>query len=102
MSLQRRLLLYLLICAPLVWTIGMLVSISRARHEVNELYDSNMVRLARLVEATLASLPPGSTPVLGLPVSQGDVGAVDVDDFAIAVWDAAGRMFVIDCEGGGI
>ena len=101
MSLQRRLLLYLLICAPLVWTIGMLVSISRARHEVNELYDSNMVRLARLVEATLASLPPGSTPVLGLPVSQGDVGAADVDDFAIAVWDAAGRMFVIDREGGG-
>ena len=40
MSLQRRLLLYLLVCAPLVWSIGMLVSVSRARHEVNELYDS--------------------------------------------------------------
>ena len=96
MSLQRRLLLYLLICAPLVWTIGMLVSVSRARHEVNELYDSEMIRLARQVQATLASLPPGSAPVRGLGVSQGDIGAADVDDFAIAVWDATGKMLVID------
>ena len=102
MSLQRRLLLYLLICAPLVWTIGMLVSVSRARHEVNELYDSEMIRLARQVQATLASLPPGSAPVRGLGVSQGDIGAADVDDFAIAVWDAAGKMLVIDRDGDGI
>ena len=67
MSLQRRLLLYLLICAPLVWTIGMLVSVSRARHEVNELYDSEMIRLARQVQAhARALLPPGSAPVRGL------------------------------------
>jgi len=102
MSLQRRLLLYLLICAPLVWTIGMLVSVSRARHEVNELYDSEMIRLARQVQATLASLPPGSAPVRGLGVSQGDIGAADVDDFAIAVWDAAGKMLVIDRDGDGV
>ena len=31
MSLQRRLLLYLLICAPLVWGLALYVSISRAR-----------------------------------------------------------------------
>ena len=101
MSLQKRLLLYLLICAPLVWAIGMLVSVSRARHEVNELYDSEMIRLARQVQATLASLPPGSAPVRGLPASQGDIGAADVDDFAIAVWDATGKMLVIDRDGDG-
>jgi two-component system sensor histidine kinase QseC len=101
MSLQRRLLLYLLICAPLVWTVGMLVSVSRARHEVNELYDSEMIRLARQVQATLAWIPPGSAPVRGAPVLQGDIGAADVDDFAIAVWDAAGKMLVIDRDGDG-
>ncbi|RZL93295.1 MAG: two-component sensor histidine kinase, partial [Variovorax sp.] len=47
MSLQRRLLLYLLICAPLVWGLALYVSISRARHEVNELYDTELIRLAR-------------------------------------------------------
>ena len=101
MSLQRRLLLYLLICAPLVWTIGMLVSVSRARHEVNELYDSEMIRLARQVQGTLASLPPGSASARELAVSQGDIGAADVDDFAIAVWDATGKMLVIDRDGDG-
>ena len=39
-SLQRRLLVFLLFCAPLVWGVALLVSASRARHEVNELYDT--------------------------------------------------------------
>ena len=33
MSLQRRLLLYLLICAPVVWGVALLASAQRARHE---------------------------------------------------------------------
>jgi len=97
-SLQRRLLVYLLICAPLVWTIGMVVSVSRARHEVNELYDSELIRLARQVQATLASLPPGSAPSPGLSMSTGDIGAADVDDFAIAIWNGEGKIFASDRE----
>jgi two-component system sensor histidine kinase QseC len=99
MSLQRRLLLYLLICAPLVWTIGMLMAVSRARHEVNELYDSEMVRLARQVQATLAFLPAGSAPARGLQAAEVDAGDADVNDFAIAAWDTAGKMLVIDRDG---
>ncbi len=54
MSLQRRLLVYLLLCAPLVWGIALLASADRARHEVNELFDTEIIRLARQVQATLA------------------------------------------------
>ena len=40
MSLQRRLLVYLLLCAPLVWGVAVVVSADRARDEVNELFDT--------------------------------------------------------------
>jgi len=96
MSLQRRLLLYLLVCAPLVWSIGMLVSVSRARHEVNELYDSEMIRVARQVQGVLASLPAGAKPSRGLLVAQGDMGESEVGDFAISAWDAAGELLAFD------
>ena len=65
MSLQRRLLLYLLMSAPLVWGVALLVSADRARHEVNELYDTEIIRLARQVQATLGGL---SVPGQVLPV----------------------------------
>ena len=52
MSLRRRLLLYLLLCAPVVWSVALVVSIDRARVEVNELFDTEMIRLARQVLAT--------------------------------------------------
>ena len=55
MSLQRRLLLYLLVCAPVVWGVALLVSADRARHEVNELFDTEIIRLALQVQATLVA-----------------------------------------------
>ena len=101
MSLQRRLLLYLLVCAPLVWGVALYFSISRARHEVNELFDTELIRLARQVQATLtpnmpatpARLPP--TPQEGAP----DAGESDVRDLAIAVWDQRGQLMLSDREG---
>lgn len=101
MSLQRRLLLYLLVCAPLVWGIALYFSISRARHEVNELYDTELIRLARQVQSTLgpafggaaATLPPA--PREGSP----DAGESDVRDLAVAVWDQTGRLMLSDREG---
>jgi hypothetical protein len=35
MSLHRRLLMYLLVCAPLVWAVALFMSVDRARHEVS-------------------------------------------------------------------
>ena len=101
MSLQRRLLLYLLICAPLVWGLALYVSISRARHEVNELYDTELIRLARQVQSTLGPALEGTTTTLPPAAGKGDAdaGEADVRDLAVAVWDADGRLALSDREG---
>ena len=99
MSLQRRLLVMLLLCAPLVWCIALLVSLHRARHEVNELYDSEMVRLARQVQAMLLARAADPAPAHRGPLQAGDSGEADARDLAIAVWDAEGRLTMADREG---
>ncbi len=104
MSLQRRLMIYLVVCAPLVWAAALLVSMERSRHEVNELYDTELIRLARQVLATQrAWLPPaGDTPRMPPLPAPGarDTGESDVGDLAVAVWDPQGRLLLADREGG--
>ena len=95
MSLQRRLLLYLLICAPVVWAVALLVSANRARHEVNELFDTQIIRLALQVQATLVS---ASLPGQRLPKAQ-TAGEADLRDLAIAVWNRQGQLLLVDREG---
>lgn len=102
MSLQRRLLLYLLVCAPLVWGIAFYFSIDRARHEVNELYDTELIRLARQVQSTLGPAPAGSTATLLPPApteGSAHAGESDVRDLAVAVWDSGGHLVLSDREG---
>jgi two-component system sensor histidine kinase QseC len=95
LSLQKRLLMYLLACAPLVWGAALLVSADRAREEVNELFDTELIRLARQVQATAASLAaPAQLPPT--PTVQGEA---DLRDMAIAVWDTQGRVLLVDREG---
>jgi two-component system, OmpR family, sensor histidine kinase QseC len=95
MSLQRRLLLYLLICAPVVWGVALLVSAQRARQEVNELFDTEIIRLALQVQSTLvAAAAPGQT--LPTPPSAGEA---DLRDLAIAVWNRQGQLLLVDREG---
>ena len=53
MTLQRRLLLLLLIGAPAIWLIAIGFSGWRARVEINELFDTQQVRLAQQVVALL-------------------------------------------------
>ncbi|HLS56217.1 MAG TPA: ATP-binding protein [Zeimonas sp.] len=100
MSVQRRLLLYLLLGAPVVWAIALLISADRARDEVNELFDTELIRLARQVQVTLSDLagPTASAPGLGLsPPASG--GEADLRDMAVAVWNAEGRLVLNDREG---
>ncbi len=101
MSLQRRLLLYLLVCAPLVWGVALYFSISRARHEVNEMFDTELIRLARQVQATLSPSYPGTTAVLPPEPREGDqdAGDADVRDLAVAVWSLDGKLMLADREG---
>lgn len=114
MSIERRLLWLLLLCAPLVWALGLGVSVNRAQREVNELFDTEMIRLARQVQATMAPVgaPPASpsSPASAAagaasgtsraaPARAPDLGAADVQDLAIAVWDSQGRLKLADREG---
>jgi len=95
MSLQRRLLIYLLICAPLVWVGAAWVSSSRARTEVNELFDTEMIRLTLQVQATLMGLDRAKGNATPPVVSQ----ETDLEDLAIAVWDQHGKVLLTDREG---
>lgn len=95
MSLQGRLLVYLLLCAPVVWAIALLASADRARVEVNELFDTEIIRLARQVQATLAG---ASAPGQVLP-APAPAGEADLADLAVAVWDADGELLLVDREG---
>lgn len=102
MSLQRRLMIYLLVCAPLVWAAAAAMSVNRSRHEVNELYDTELIRLAGQIQATLLpSLPmPGKTTLPRLPqAGQADSGEADVRDLAVVVWDRHGTIVISDREG---
>ena len=101
MSLQRRLLIYLLICAPLVWAAALFFSFHQTRSEVNELYDSEMIRLSRQVQSTLRADLPGTVPARPnpLPALSDARGEADAMDFALAVWGANGGLVMNDREG---
>jgi two-component system sensor histidine kinase QseC len=100
-SLQRRLVLYLLICAPLVWAVALVVSIDRARHEVNELFDTELIRLARQVQVTIREIKAPGADALSEPPEPGSqtAGESDVRDLAVAVWDRQGRLLLSDRQG---
>jgi two-component system sensor histidine kinase QseC len=95
-SLQRRLLVYLLLCAPLVWGAALVASADRARDEVNELFDTEIIRLARQVQATLAGV---ASPGAVLPPAVSPGSEADLRDLAIAVWSAEGKLLLVDREG---
>ena len=97
MSLRRRLLVYLLICAPLVWLLALTASSFRARAEVNELFDTEMIRLARQVQLTLIGVNAEDDQP-GVPASPRG-GEADLYEMAIAVWDRQGKVVLVDREG---
>ena len=99
MSLQRRLLVYLLISAPLVWLAAGFASMRFARHEVDELFDTELIRLARQVQVTLAIPTQGREALLPGAAASGSSGEADVGDLAIAVWARDGRLLLADREG---
>jgi two-component system sensor histidine kinase QseC len=59
-----------------------------------------MVRLARQLQAGLQSLPATVSAVDSAALPRpADIGAADVEDLALAVWDAQGRALLADREG---
>ncbi len=116
MSLQRRLLLIVLVGAPVVWLLALGFSLWRAQHEINELFDTQQVRLAQQVYAVLPayaaapersssagvapSMPVGPLAPAAPPVPPGPAaGGTELEDLSIAAWDTSGRLLLSDREG---
>jgi two-component system sensor histidine kinase QseC len=97
MTLQRRLLQLLLIGAPLTWAIALGVALYTAGHEINELFDTQQVRLAQQVMALAGAARFGAVRETVAP--SGTLGEAELDDVAVAVWDAQGRALVADADG---
>ena len=97
MTLQRRLLVPLLIGVPLMWLAAFGYSVLHAGYEINELFDTQQVRLAQQVASVLpsANLLPTKLKSAG----EERRGAADLDDLSIAVWDTAGTKVLFDREG---
>ena len=98
MTLQRRLLVLLLAGAPLIWAMAVGFALWRARAEINELFDTQLVRLAQQVAAMLPSAPLSGAPAR-LPPRPADSGAAELDDLSIAVWNGRGELLLADPEG---
>ena len=100
MSLQRRLLLYLLVSAPLVWALALSFAIVGARHSVNELFDTELIRLARQIQVLVHSSNASNMSTLLTPNhADSPGGEADLKDMAIAVWNTQGQLLVSDREG---
>ena len=94
MTLQRRVMLFLLLAAPLVWTAGLIFSVSHVRDEIDELFDTQQVQLARQM---LAVLPSASLNLIATPApasappepaaSSAALGAADTAELSIAAWN---------------
>lgn len=98
MTLQRRLLQLLLVGAPLIWLVAVGFALWRADLEINELFDTQQVRLAQQVAALLPSARLDGQP-LTPPAVTAAAGAAELDDLSIAVWNARGERLLADREG---
>lgn len=101
MTLQRRLILWVLILTPLAWLLTTAGTYWQARHEINELYDTDMVRLAEQVHALLPALhsTPPSAGQPNRPVTKGDMGDAAPGDLAVSAWLPDGTPLLADTDG---
>lgn len=100
MTLQRRLIIAVLLAAPLAWMLTIAGTYWRANHEINELYDSDMLRLAEQTLAVASFIPasvvsPSWKPSTALPPASGDASRADL---AVAIWRGASEPLVMDSE----
>jgi len=99
MTLQRRMLVLLLIGAPVIWAIAVGFALWRADIEINELFDSQQVRLAQQVAALLPSAQLNNGLRALPPARPGGKGEADLDELSIAVWNERGELLLADREG---
>ena len=88
MSLQRRLFWVVLLSAALVWSVAAWVSADRARHEIDELFDTEIIRLARKVQSVTGDVIDTAPSEAQNGHARGEA---DLSDLAVAVWNAEGQ-----------
>ena len=100
MTLQRRLIVAVLLAAPLAWLITIAGTYWRASHEINELYDTDMLRLAQQTLAISALIPPSATllPTPAKTPSSANTGDAGLGDLSVAIWRGDGAPLVLDPE----
>jgi two-component system sensor histidine kinase QseC len=100
MTLQRRLIVAVLLAAPFAWLITIAGTYWRASHEINELYDTDMLRLAQQTLAISALIPPSATllPTPAKTPSSANTGDAGLGDLSVAIWRDAGAPLVLDPE----
>jgi len=99
-SLRRRLLLWLLPGATLLWVVTLIGSFLHARFEINELFDTQQVQLARQVLSALPSQSAGAAQEMGADaIPAGREGKAELEDMSIAVWGGNGQLAMVDQEG---
>jgi two-component system sensor histidine kinase QseC len=101
MTLRRRLLVLLLLAAPLLWLLTLLLTVLLVRKEINELFDTQQLRLARQVLALLPAEPRAlaGSALAPMPTATGGYGEAEAADMAVAVASTDGSLLLTDREG---
>lgn len=101
MTLQKRLLITILAAAPFAWLLTLGLTYYRTRVEINELYDTDMVRLAQQVHALLPRFSNPDVPAGSAVGAEavGDMGYAGLGDIAVAAWLPDGRRLQVDPDG---
>ncbi|GGY08000.1 ATP-binding protein [Paludibacterium paludis] len=102
MSLQRRLILTIVLLAPLMWLLSAGVAVYQTKRSVDELYDSQLTLFARQLLTTDVGHDDDEHPRLPRThklIRGGDHGRSDEDELGLVVWDPEGNVLITD--GGG-
>jgi len=99
-GIESRLRRVLLIGLPVIWLVSGAVSLYLAREEVDELFDTRQVTMARLLMSSLPveAAPKDLPPVLPFPPLS-ELGHAQLEDQMVSVWDGSGRLRIADREG---
>jgi len=91
MTLKQRVLLWLLVSIPAIVLIAAGGSYYLAKHEIDELFDTQQLRLAEQALANATNLSAGGASTR-LPRAASGHGEADPSDMAIAAWTSAGQL----------
>ena len=98
MTLRRRVLMWLLVIAPVIWLLAIVAAWIATKDEIDEFFDTRQVLLAQQVLAMLpvdassrAQTARADRADPAPPKLRDDLGRADLGDMAIAAWSMTGE-----------